>query len=291
MQEIQFKEERLQEMFADRSHGAAQMARAALQVLADYSGLCEAVNQQELIDKLCAYAAELQRARPSMMPVENLLNLWCIHVRALAGRAVDATRLEARDYAYELIRESHDAVSRIAEYAAALIPADSVVMTHTLSSTILECFSLLGAKNVTAIITESRPGYEGRLLAEKLVETAVTAHYITDAQMGLFVSQADFVLVGADSIMGDGSVVNKAGTYLLALAADNEEVPFYVCAETYKHTSRPATEIELEEKPGIELGLPTLPHITPRNIYFDITPPALVKGWISEEGINTEFYE
>lgn len=290
MEETRFKQERLLGIVSDQHHGAAELGREALQVLADYSVICAADQSEEFIAKLCAYAAELQHARPSMMPLRNLLEQWCDRVRKLSRTAVDNIRGQAIDYAYDLIRQSRTAVGEIARHTAALVPAGSVIITHSMSSTVVECFRRLAGKNVTAIITESRPGDEGKALAQQLVECAITAHYITDAQMGLFVSQADLVLVGADSILADGSAVNKAGTYLLALAADNLEVPFYVCAETFKKTSNTKVEVELEEKSGEELSLPTLPHITPRNIYFDITPPALITGWINENGLETVFY-
>lgn len=290
MEEARFKQERLQGIVDDTHRGAAQLAREALQVLADYSAICAAGGGGEFVGKLCDYAGELQRARPSMMPLRNLLEQWCERVRNLSKTEVDNMRGLAIDHAYDLIKQSHAAVDKIARHAAALVPGGSVIITHSHSSTVTECFRQLAEKNVTAIITESRPGDEGKALASQLIECAISAHYITDAQIGLFVSQADLVLVGADSILADGSVVNKAGTYLMALAADNLDVPFYVCAETFKKTANTKVAVELEEKPGEELGLPVLPHITPRNIYFDITPPALITGWINEDGLETVLY-
>ena len=73
--------------------------------------------------------------------------------------------------------------------------------------------------------------------------------YITDAQGGLF-DQADAVLVGADALLADGTLVNKAGTYLLALAAKDQNVPFWVCAESFKCTTTPADAFALEERSG-----------------------------------------
>ena len=289
LHEEQFKAERLKDITEDRTHGAAELARASLQVLADYCALCSANRVDELRDKLRGFALALQSARPSMMPLRNLLESWMECIRDQNVEEVDVMRGLASDFAYDIIRQSHNATSKIAEYVAAMIPEDSVVMTHSLSSTIVECFRQLGGKNVHAIITESRPGFEGRILAELLVENAVSAKFITDAQMGLFVAEADFILIGADSILADGSVVNKAGTYLLALAAEVVETPVYVCAETFKQSFTLAEAIELEEKSGEELGLAILPHITPVNIYFDITPAALISGWINEHGINTTF--
>lgn len=73
----------------------------------------------------------------------------------------------------------------------------------------------LKGRNIKIIISESRPLYEGRTVAEKIAKLGLSVTLITDAQIGLFVENADMALVGADSILPNGDLVNKAGTYLL----------------------------------------------------------------------------
>ena len=77
-------------------------------------------------------------------------------------------------------------------------------------------------------MSEARPLNEGVRTARRLAEKGVSVTLITDAQMGLFVREAEAVVVGADSVLPDGSLVNKIGTHLLALAAREAKVPFYV---------------------------------------------------------------
>ena len=74
------------------------------------------------------------------------------------------------------------------------------------------------------------------------------------------IARADAVLVGADALLADGTLVNKAGTYLLALAAKDQNVPFWVCAESFKCTNTPADAFALEERSGSELGPPPVPY-------------------------------
>ncbi len=76
------------------------------------------------------------------------------------------------------------------------------------------------------------------------------------------------------------------GSYLLALAARDCGVPFYVCFESFKRTSRNAEEFELEEMDPAELSPPDLPGILVRNVYFDITPARLVTAWVDENGVH-----
>ena len=97
------------------------------------------------------------------------------------------------------------------------------------------------------------------------------------------------VLIGADSILADGSVINKAGTYVLALVAHDQGVPVYVCAESCKRRPLQLPEPALEEMDPAELspGEPSLgPHVRVRNIYFDRTPARLISGWIDEHGVR-----
>jgi translation initiation factor eIF-2B subunit delta len=139
------------------------------------------------------------------------------------------------------------------------------------------------------IVTESRPLYEGRLVATRLSEWAISTTLITDAQLGLFVPQADIALLGADSVLADGSVINKAGTYVLALAAHDHQVPVYVCAESFKHRPAHLPEPTLEEMDPVELSpaqTQSLPHVSVRNIYFDRTPARLISGWVDEHGVQ-----
>jgi translation initiation factor eIF-2B subunit delta len=98
--------------------------------------------------------------------------------------------------------------------------------------------------------------------------------------------QADAVVVGADAILDDGSVVNKCGTSLLAIAAQYFKVPFYVLADSSKHTKISSADFILEELPAKELGATKSPFIHPHNIYFDITPASLVMAYINEFGVQ-----
>ena len=109
--------------------------------------------------------------------------------------------------------------------------------------------------------------------------------------MGLFVQHADVALVGADTIANDGSVINKAGTYLLALAARDKGIPFYVCCESFKYSQLAAAAIPLEDHDPAELNAPRLPNIKPHNIYFDITPAPLISVWVTERGMYSEVGE
>jgi len=103
---------------------------------------------------------------------------------------------------------------------------------------------------------------------------------------------ADAVVVGADRVVANGDVVNKIGTYPLALAAARAGVPFVVAApESTVDTSIPSgDQVEIEVRDGAELlafaGARTAPSGTQAlNIAFDVTPADLVTAIVTEDRI------
>ena len=275
----------VQQIRDDREHGASELARLCLSGLAEYARTADIQDAAEFKENLLALAHRLQQSRPTMAPITNLIDRW---LQGVSNSKPDGLRKSATDEAETLIALSREAVTKAARHAADLIGPDKTIITHSLSSTVVNVFELLG-RRAKAIITESRPPGEGRILAEKLSSLDIATDFISDQQMGLFVQRADVVLVGADTIANDGSVINKAGTYLLALAAHDQGIPFFVCCESFKYSRLATAAIPLEYHDPAEVNAPKLANITPHNVYFDITPTYLVTGWISEVGVADEW--
>lgn len=270
----------------DRVSGASQLARQALDCLAEYASICEQNNPTNLRRELLDFAEQLQYARPSMAPIYNMLQRWVDRLEDIETDDIDQLRHEAGAIAQSLADQSLKAVNRAADHAAKLIGANAVVLTHSLSSSVTETFRLLAPHGVTAIATEARPGYEGRQQALHLDHAGIPVTLITDAQLGHFTARATVALVGADTLLSDGSVINKVGTSMLALAAREHGIPFYVCCESFKTIPFAAGSVELEEADPGEIDAPRGKHITPMNLYFDVTPAKLVSAWITDEGVS-----
>eukprot|EP01085_Mycamoeba_gemmipara_P000209 Mycagemm_TRINITY_DN9879_c0_g2::TRINITY_DN9879_c0_g2_i1::g.209::m.209 type:complete len:169 gc:universal TRINITY_DN9879_c0_g2_i1:66-572(+) len=143
--------------------------------------------------------------------------------------------------------------------------------------------------------TETRPHMQGaRLTAYELVHDKIPATLITDS-MGAALMQrkgVSAVVVGADRVANDGSTANKIGTYMLAISARHHGVPFFVAAPTTTLDSSLATgaAIHIEERPAEELthwgGARVAAHgIGVWNPSFDVTPPDLITGIITERGV------
>lgn len=271
----------LREIVADRSRGAAELARVALGILARSAESAPAGNAAQLRSTLVDRACRLAAARPSMASLVNLAGRFGNSVGGFEARSLASMRAEASRLSRELMALSETATEQAAIRAAGLISPEATVITLSWSSTVLAVFEK-AAPGVRAIVGESRPLCEGRHTAARLAEWSIPVMLVADAALGLFVADADMALVGADTILSDGGIVNKVGTYLLALAARDRGIPFYVCAESFKRRREPGLP-PLEEMAASELGPPPEPNVIVRNIYFDVTPPGLVTRIVTEE--------
>ncbi len=280
-------EARIRSVADDRDHGASELARLCLQIGAESALHCPASDTPSLIAVLMAQAAEMSAARPSMAPIHNLLVRWRHELEGLHGLDLATARRRAANAAAAVATASQDAVRLVGLRARALIEDGQCIITHSLSSTLLEVFSGLRDSGTRLIVSESRPLFEGRQLARQLSDWGLNTTLITDAQIGVFISESDMAMVGADSLLEDGSAVNKVGTYLLALAAHDRSVPFYVCCESFKQRQPDMPLFELEEMHSSELGVRGLPDVKVRNVYFDVTPPGLITGWVNETGVTS----
>ena len=153
-------------------------------------------------------------------------------------------------------------------------------------------------------VDETRPRSQGLLTAWELEAHGVPHTVIVDNAGGHLMQRGDVdvVLVGADRVSARGDVANKIGTYLKALAAHDNRVPFYaaVPSPTIDWSSRDSlAEIEIEERDPREVRevsgfdasgrraiVKVLDDTTPvANPAFDVTPARLVTGIITERGI------
>jgi methylthioribose-1-phosphate isomerase len=151
---------------------------------------------------------------------------------------------------------------------------------------------------VHVFVSETRPRNQGLLTTWELGKAGVAHTLIADNAAGHLMQRGavDLVIVGADRIAANGDTANKIGTYLKALAAQANGVPFYVAApgSTIDWQCSNGRDIPIEERDGEELrlvrGVPAAARIAAAdmpvaNPAFDVTPAALVTGIITERGV------
>ena len=155
-------------------------------------------------------------------------------------------------------------------------------------------------KNVKVIATETRPIQQGsRLTAFELKHDGFDVSLIPDTAVGYSMANGlvNKVVVGADRIVKTGHVFNKIGTYQVATMAKQHGIPFYVAAplSTIDMKSK-AEDVIIEMRKGSEVtGIgdkKTAPDdINVINPAFDMTPPELISGIITEKGVAQPPYE
>ncbi len=265
--------ELLNRLREDYESGATALALKTLNGLEAYVEATEPASSE-----LAPLLTELRDARPSMIVIGNAISR--VESRLASGETPLAS-------VNRVTHELENASAAIAQHARQKIPANVVIMTHSASSVVLGLFRLLVREQhaFSVICTQSSPGFEGHQLARSLNDMGVPVTLITDAQMALFVPQADVVVTGCDTWLADGHFINKSGTHLLALVARAHNKPFWVLGDSFRHSDQTSEHVTLEEMPAGELNGPEGEWITPRNIYFETIPESLVTGRINERGV------
>jgi len=155
-------------------------------------------------------------------------------------------------------------------------------------------------KNIKVIATETRPIQQGsRLTAFELKHDGIDVSLIPDTAVGYTMANGlvNGVVVGADRILRTGHVFNKIGTYQVATMAKQHNIPFYVAAplSTFDLKSNPENVVIEQRKASEVTGIgdtKTAPDgIDVINPAFDITPPELISGIITENGIAKPPFE
>ncbi|ELQ5994025.1 S-methyl-5-thioribose-1-phosphate isomerase [Cronobacter dublinensis] len=247
----------------------------------------------------------LRAARPTAV---NLMNNLDRMKQALA-QADYATALGAE--ALRLVQEDRELCERIARAGSALVTPGSRLLTHcntgglatagvgTALGVIARAHEEGNVANVW--VDETRPLLQGgRLTAWELGELGVPYQLITDSMAASLMAQGlvDAVWVGADRIAANGDVANKIGTYSLAVLAKFHHVPFYVAAPqtTLDPTCPNGAAIPIEQRAAAEVtgvaGSFGAVQWAPEearvyNPAFDVTPAALISGWVLDGGVVT----
>ncbi len=270
----------LQEIRGDHLSGATQLAERAAKFLLDYlKGWIEG----ELLVEIRSLGRDLVAAQPAMAPMVNLVNQLFRATETLE----DPLEIKRRGIAAleGFLDGLIKGTEKIREHALPLLKGKKVVVTHSYSSTVL---GVLGhAKGIEVICPEARPLCEGLKTARELGEKGIKVRFMVDCAALSLVGECDLVMVGADSITPEG-VVNKTGTYGLALAAKEGGVPFYVLSGREKFLPPPFSQaLRIERKDSGEVTKETIPNMVVENFYFEFTPLRLISAVVTPDGMIT----
>lgn len=278
--------------------GAFGMALAACQ--------SEAKDAAGLRDDLKTAGVMLGASRPTAV---NLA--WAIQrmlrIAEAAHGSVEDIRSQLICVAQQLADEDVAINQQMARYGETLIDDGDTIIHHCNTGALaaVDWGTALGVirmahqngKRVHVLVDETRPRLQGaRLTAWELGQYGIPYDIISDGAAGYFLSRglAQKVFFGADRVAANGDVANKVGSYMLALAAHDNQVPVYSVfpLSTVDMTLQHGQDIPIEEREADEVldievrGEKVAPAgATARNPAFDVTPSRLFTGWVTEKGI------
>ncbi len=261
-----------------------------------------------LLADLQAASVTLKAARPTAVNLAWALDRVMAVVSTVGGeRSADDLRQLVLDEAQKLADEDVEINKRMAEHGAALIDDGDTIIHHCNTGALatVDWGTALGVirtaheqgKKIHVFVDETRPRLQGaRLTAWELEQYGIPYEIISDNTAGYFLKagKVQKCFVGSDRTAANGDVANKIGTYMLALAAFDNGVPFYPVVPTstidlsLAHGDLiPIEERDPQEVLGLEFeGQRVAPkNAKARNIAFDVTPNRLVTGIVTENGV------
>jgi ribose 1,5-bisphosphate isomerase len=269
--------------------GARRVAIAAVETLQALAKETKAKSRQEFLSELSEAKETLFASRPTEPFMRNAVKFVINKVEGNDKEKVSDMVKVVSSSSQEFLSSLETAQECVAEIGAKRIQDGMVVFTHCHSSTVTR---LLGkakqdGKTFEVVCTETRPVFQGRITAKEMLQLGVKTTFIVDSATRSMIKQADVVIVGADAITSEGSVVNKIGTAAIAVLAHEARVPFYVASELLKFDAATLWgEYEMiEERSRDEVWKDAPESLMVRNPAFEVTRREFIHGLICEEGI------
>jgi methylthioribose-1-phosphate isomerase len=260
--------------------------------------------KERLADATERLASTRPTARNLFWALQRMEGVW------KAQEEVDSLVLAVVKEAKTIAEEDVVRCRFIGSHGADLIKDGDQILTHCNAGGLacVEHGTALGViksafgqgKKIFVYATETRPLLQGaRLTAFELKEAGIPFKLITDNMVGYVMKRGlvNKVVVGADRITKEGDVVNKIGTYGIAVLAKSHGIPFYVAAPT--STIDPtvkAEDIAIEERKAEEVLRVGRSRVAPKgtaalNPAFDLTPKELVSAIVTEDGVFRPPYD
>lgn len=269
----------------DNLSGAVEVAEKSAEVLQRLVRTDQSTQKDELVQQVLDIGWTLIRAHPTMAPLVNLINsvLWRLED---AVSAEDARRSVA-DATSDFKRWLRVHEAAIAETTLRLIPEDGQILTNGRSTTVRSALrhAQRAGRRFRVICAEGRPGCEGRTLAAELAAGGVEVTLVIDALAIAMVAQSHLVLVGADYLDANG-LVNKVGTYGIALAAAASDVPMYALCGSEKFLPPGYVPPAQALWPPEQVWDAAPPGVSITNLYYDLTPLSALAGIVTEQGVQ-----
>ena len=265
----------------------------------------EASSFDEFYSSMNKQCDQLGKSRPTAVNLAWAINRMKQLAKDSKNLPISELKARLKEEALTILTEDVSINKAMGQYGQTLVKNENVILTHCNAGALATAgfgtalgvirASMNAGKNIRVLANETRPFLQGaRLTAWELKEDNIPVKLITDSMCGFFMKnkKVDLVVVGADRIAANGDIANKIGTYMVAVLAKENNIPFYVAApvSTLDLSLASGDEIPIEERSAEEVVNINKIRVAPEGIEvahpaFDITPNKLVTAIITEEGI------
>jgi ribose 1,5-bisphosphate isomerase len=269
--------------------GARNVAITAIKAIEELTAKSKAQNKAQFMNELFKARNILFSSRETEPLMRNAVRQIIHEVERSKEKEPKELATLVHRTANQFLQNLETSKKRIAEIGSKRIKSSSRILTHCHSSTVTHIFERAKkeGKQFEIICTETRPRFQGRITAQELIDLDIKTTMIVDSAVRFFINKVDLVMVGADAITSEGNIINKIGTSLIALAANEARTPFYVISELLKFD--PSTVYgdyeKIEERNPNEIWAEAPSKLKIRNPAFDITRRNYIHGIICEEGV------
>jgi translation initiation factor eIF-2B subunit delta len=250
----------------DRWSGASQLTLLSLEALKLASEKLEATDHREFMEKLRLVGCLLSEAKPSMVSIANMAGKLLLKLEKAKLQDLWNARRTAVNLSLRLAEEYREALERAALEASKLMVGVQAVATCSYSSLILKAFKAAAERGLSfkVLIAESRVKgiSHGVNLAGKVSNIGLNVGVFPDDKLNEMVRKGSLVLLGADAVLPDGSIINGMPSLKLAVEAQSQGKPVYVACDSTK-----ISPSSMKPDEG-----------------FDLVPSKLVKALIIEKG-------
>ena len=272
--------------------GATNIAKNGISVLHDVLVSSKFKNKEDFNDFVREAAKRIKNARPTEPMLFNGLR-YCIYVLETNRNKNlrDLKKIVAGSLTFYL-ELMHDASIKVIKNGVKIIKNNEDILTHCHSSSVVKTLILAKkmGKKFTVINTETRPLFQGRLTAMELHENNIDFTMIVDSEAPYFISptsgdqyEVERILIGCDAIGMSGSIINKVGSYSIALAGKSFKKPLYVSGSLLKCDVN--DNIPVESRDFKEIWEKAPKGIKLLNFAFDLVPTNYITGIITEFGV------
>ncbi|WFD01648.1 hypothetical protein MOBT1_000324 [Malassezia obtusa] len=294
--------------------GANQRAIAVLRalgaVIADYRTPRGAVLNRDLLTRVSQQVGHIVESRPMNTSTGHAVRFLKYEISV-----VDANLREEEAKAHLLERIEHFIRDRIVyaakviqSHAAGKIHDGEVVLAYGRSS-VVEATLLQAHRQGTrfeVVVIDSRPLFEGRELAERLLDAGIPTTYGLLSSLSALIPRVSLVLLGTASLLSNGAPYARAGTAVCAMTAHGYHIPVIICCETYKFSDRIQLDSFVVNEAGnssellshedseskTDSKLLTTAECSAQSrlkvvqLMYDVTPPKYISAIASEVGLS-----